>query len=156
VKRYSARPLPPYAFVPGRTAHPRTNPAGHSFGALPDVAPSGALSTGSDLFRYGADLFNAGFFWESHEAFEVLWHAAKAGGRDEEADLLQGLIQIAAAHLKRSMGSERSAQALVARGLSRLARVPGRLEAFDVAAFAAATRAHFASTAPIPRIELES
>ncbi|TGQ49534.1 DUF309 domain-containing protein, partial [Mesorhizobium sp. M1C.F.Ca.ET.210.01.1.1] len=28
------------------------------------------------MFRWGIDLFNHGYYWEAHEAWEPLWHAA--------------------------------------------------------------------------------
>ncbi|MER9856292.1 DUF309 domain-containing protein [Mesorhizobium sp. M0098] len=36
-----------------------------------------AEALGSDVFRWGIDLFNHGYYyWEAHEAWEPLWHAA--------------------------------------------------------------------------------
>jgi uncharacterized protein len=93
-------PLPPYGFVPGRFPHPVSDPAGHSFGK------ASALSAPLDPERFGEcreylhaiDLFNHGYYWEAHEAWEQLWHAA---GRDgPTAWLLQGLIKLAAAGVK--------------------------------------------------------
>ncbi len=49
-------------------------------------------------FRRGVDLFNAGFYWEAHEAWEGLWHAH--GRKGATADLLKGLIKLAAAGVK--------------------------------------------------------
>jgi hypothetical protein len=46
----------------------------------------------------GLALFNAGYYWEAHEAWESLWHAH--GRRGETADLLKGLIKLAAAGVK--------------------------------------------------------
>ena len=46
----------------------------------------------------GIALFNAGYYWEAHEAWEGLWHAH---GRDgPTADVLKGLIKLAAAGVK--------------------------------------------------------
>src|SRR5262249_29652703 len=50
------------------------------------------------LFRRGVELFDAGYYWEAHEAWEVLWHAA--GRRGPKADVLRGLIKLAAAGIK--------------------------------------------------------
>ena len=47
---------------------------------------------------WAIDLFNQGFYWEAHEAWEGLWHAA--GRRGPTADLLKGLIKLAAAGVK--------------------------------------------------------
>jgi hypothetical protein len=43
-------------------------------------------------------LFNAGYYWEAHECWEALWHAQ--GRRGPTADLLKGLIKLAAAGVK--------------------------------------------------------
>ena len=48
------------------------------------------------------DLFNAGYYWEAHEAWEALWHAG--GRKGPTADLLKGLIKLAAAGVKASEG----------------------------------------------------
>jgi predicted metal-dependent hydrolase len=52
----------------------------------------------SPLFGRGIELFDAGYYWEAHEAWEVLWHAA--GRRGPTADVLRGLIKLAAAGIK--------------------------------------------------------
>jgi predicted metal-dependent hydrolase len=46
----------------------------------------------------GVALFNAGYYWEAHEAWESLWHAA--GRKGPVADVLKGLIKLAAAGVK--------------------------------------------------------
>jgi hypothetical protein len=47
---------------------------------------------------YALDLFNEGFYWESHEAWESFWHAL--GRTTSEAQFVQGLIHLAAACVK--------------------------------------------------------
>ncbi len=93
-------PLPPYSFVPGRFPHPVSDPAGHSFGANPDPAPPPDPERWAENGRYlfGIDLFNAGYYWEAHEAWESLWHACGRSGHT--ADFLKGLIKLAAAGVK--------------------------------------------------------
>jgi predicted metal-dependent hydrolase len=49
-------------------------------------------------YLHGLDLFNHGFYWEAHEAWEGLWHAA--GRKGAAADFLKGLIRLAAAGVK--------------------------------------------------------
>jgi hypothetical protein len=49
-------------------------------------------------FRFGFDLFNAGFYWEAHEAWETVWHAV--GRTTPLADRVKGLIRMAAAGVK--------------------------------------------------------
>lgn len=48
-------------------------------------------------FVRGVELFNAGHWWEAHEAWETVWHAAQ--GQDRL--LVQGFILLAAALHKR-------------------------------------------------------
>jgi hypothetical protein len=98
-------PFPPYTFVPGgQKPHPFSDPAGHSFGkSEPAPAPLDAERwRESRTFLYGLDLFNAGFFWESHVQFEALWKAV--GRKGPVADFLKGLIKLAAAGVKQREG----------------------------------------------------
>jgi predicted metal-dependent hydrolase len=53
---------------------------------------------GSTAFVRGVSLFNAGYYWEAHESWEALWHAH--GRRGPTAELLRGLIKMAAAGVK--------------------------------------------------------
>jgi hypothetical protein len=97
-------PLPPYTFVPGQQPHPVSDPAGHSFGVT--HAPPAPLVPERwrechDYLR-GLDLFNNGYYWEAHEAWEGLWHAA--GRKGAVADFLKGLIKLAAAGVKQLEG----------------------------------------------------
>ena len=99
------KPFPPYAFVPGRHPHPIRDPEGHSFGQEVETLPAplpGELA-GNIHFRFGLDLFNFGYYWEAHEAWEELWHAA--GRKGNLADLLKGLIHLAAAGVKAREGN---------------------------------------------------
>lgn len=52
-------------------------------------------------YIFAIDLFNYGFFWESHVYWEALWH--KAGRKGEVADFLKALIKLAAAGVKYKM-----------------------------------------------------
>lgn len=60
----------------------------------------------------GLDLFNYGYYWEAHEAWEAVWHAA--GRRGLLGDFLKGLIKLAAAGVKvregRTLGVVRHAR----------------------------------------------
>ena len=120
--RYApAHPLPPYAYVPGHDLpHPVTDPRGHSYSAAHDQA-HGGLSTfvlpahlpadpasrrrvlvatlaADPQWLYALDLFNGGWYWESHEAWESFWNAL--GRSTPEARFVQGLIHLAAAAVK--------------------------------------------------------
>ncbi|MBA3707533.1 MAG: DUF309 domain-containing protein [Planctomycetes bacterium] len=65
---------------------------------------------------HGVRLFDAGAFWDAHEAWEHLWKADRGSDRH----YLKGLIQYAAAchHLER--GNLRPARTLLASGCAHL------------------------------------
>jgi hypothetical protein len=89
--------FPPYAYLPGSNPHPVRDPTGHSYhvGPLP-VATEASL--GSDAFLWGLDLFNHGYYWEAHEAWEGLWQVAD---RDNPLRMLfKSLILLSAAGVK--------------------------------------------------------
>ncbi|WP_246462237.1 DUF309 domain-containing protein [Mesorhizobium sangaii] len=89
--------FPSYAYLPGKHPHPVRDPLGHSYQSDPvTVAIDEALS--SNEFRWGIDLFNHGYYWEAHEAWEPIWHAAKQS--TQHRLLFKGLILLAAAGVK--------------------------------------------------------
>lgn len=119
--RYApAIPLPPYSYVPGHELpHPVNHPRGHLYAlrdsaheppltsmqlsALPTDPESrrralAAMLTANPRWLYAVDLFNAGFYWEAHEAWESFWHAL--GRTTPEARCVQGLIHLTAACVK--------------------------------------------------------
>lgn len=103
----SQRPRPAYPYRRG-LPHPTRDPQGHSYGAEephpPPIDP--ARWHESDDYLYAVDLYHEGYFWEAHEAWEGLWHAA---GRDTTAQgcFIRGLIRLAAAQLKLQAGMPR-------------------------------------------------
>ncbi len=135
--RYSERPFPAYRYLPGRKPHPTRHPDGHSHGAEETRVDSFDPRDwkACEAYRYGVDLFNHGYWWEAHEALEPLWIA---GGRDSDAGLfIQGLIQIAAAAIKRAVDARTPAASLAALGVAKLRRQSGVYLGIDVAAFSA-------------------
>jgi hypothetical protein len=95
------RNLPPYSYVPGGPfPHPIREPGGHSYGnrteTVPPIEPDGWRD--SPTYLRGIDLFDAGYYWEAHEAWEPLWHALGRVG--PKADVIRGLIKLAAAGVK--------------------------------------------------------
>jgi Domain of unknown function (DUF309) len=89
--------LPPYAYLPGKNPHPVRDPAGHSYHVEP-IPVAAEVSLSSDAFLWGLDLFNHGYYWEAHEAWEGLWQIAD---RDDPLRMLfKGLILLSAAGLK--------------------------------------------------------
>lgn len=98
-------PFPAYAYTPGRHPHPVRHPDGHSHGvhAPAPAAPDPDRWRDSHDYLRGIDLFNAGYYWEAHEAWEGLWNASGRAG--PIAVFLQAMIALAAAGLKLRVGS---------------------------------------------------
>jgi hypothetical protein len=80
------------------------------------VAPAASSLSPRDTLERGRALFDAGAFFEAHEAWEEGWRGASGA----ERQLLQGLVQVAAAFHRLSRGSRQGALALLGRSLSRL------------------------------------
>lgn len=121
--RYSTKPFPPYRFVAGLNPHPRRHPKGHAYGT-PEVPPPAfpvERWRENAVYLEGIDLFNFAYWWECHEALEGLWHLT--GHQGSEAQFLQGIIQVAAANLKRHMGSLEGSRRLGRESIQRLASV---------------------------------
>jgi hypothetical protein len=95
------RNRPPYSYVPGGPfPHPIREPGGHSFDRRNEPGPSIEGDDRRDVpaLLRGVELFNLGYYWEAHEAWEPLWHAlGRVGPR---ADVIRGLIKLAAAGVK--------------------------------------------------------
>ncbi len=154
--RYTARPLPAYRHVPGRTPHPTLHPDGHSYGE--SMAPQPDLNTAPwqacPAWLYGVDLFNAGYWWECHEVLEGLWHVARPGTPAGHA--LQAVIQCAAAHLKFLCGQVNGAKRLVEHAVPHAERAASRPLGLDLPDLVSATRAHVLAGAPPARLTLVS
>ena len=129
--RYApARAFPSYAYLPGRDPHPTRDPRGHS----PAQSKGGSSENASyfppsswsenEEYLFGVDLYNHGFLWEAHEAWENLWHLAKADA--DQAGFLQGLIQCSAASLKIPMEQPNGLAKLAEIGTARLEEVARR------------------------------
>ena len=106
------RPFPSYAFLPGRSPHPTSDPKGHSYKRPPEKTDLAAPEDWRrcETYLYGVDLFNYGYCWEAHETWEFLWH--KAGRGTEQGNFLQGLIQVAAGLLKLKVDQPAGAESL--------------------------------------------
>ena len=150
MSRYTGRGLPPYRYVPGRSPHPTRHPDGHAFGVPePDPPPIDPHRWREcEPFLYAVDLFNQGYWWEAHEELEGLWRAA--GRRSETGAFLQGLIQVAAALLKDSMGERPAARRMAARGCSKLRRASGVFLGIDARTLSAEVEAFLSGAAPDP------
>jgi hypothetical protein len=84
----------------------------------------------SRTYLFGIDLYNLGYFWESHEAFEALWNAA--GSASLEKQFFQAVIQLAASNLKFFMGAGGAGRALGERALAKLSDIPADFMGIDV------------------------
>jgi hypothetical protein len=81
--------------LPGKGPHPVRDPEGHSYRLQPVLANA---SLDSDEFAWGQDLFNHGYYWEAHEAWEGLWQIANRGSPLRA--FLKGLILLSATGVK--------------------------------------------------------
>ena len=153
--RYTARPLPPYRYVPGESPHPTRDPAGHAYGAnntrLKPFKPREWRN--SETYLYGIDLFNHGYWWEAHEALEAVW--AAAGRHSRTGQFVQGLILIAAAHLKRLQGDDDTARQMAGDGLEKMQPAQGVFLGVDTASLPRRVQSWCADASQAPvRIEL--
>jgi hypothetical protein len=125
IPRYQPdRTFPPYAYLPGSgLPHPRRDPQGHSHQAPEQIPePLDAVDwSGCSTYLYGIDLFNHGYYWEAHEAWEGLWLAA--GRMGVTAEFLKGLIKLAAAGLKIRQQRPRGVRRHALRAIEHFRRV---------------------------------
>lgn len=133
--RYTDTPFPAYCYLPfvAGIPHPRRDPAGHSYGCEDDYLPDFASEDWRSCqpYLYGIDLFNNGYWWEAHEALEAVWLAA---GQDTLiGNFIQGLIQLAAAQLKRIVRQERGARLLTESGVAKLSQASGIFLGIEIA-----------------------
>jgi len=104
-------PLPPYAYVPGRT--PR-----HDEGRWDEVRATVEPGMDADelaaspAFTAGMAFFENGYFWEAHEVWEAVWMACPPNSAEHR--FVQALIQLANAELKLAMERPRAALRLCA------------------------------------------
>ena len=138
--------------MPGRDPHPTRDPGGHSFSSpeeRPPFLPAHRWRE-STSYLWGADLYNHGFLWEAHEAWEGQWHVSKSDR--VLAAYLQGLIQCAAAWLKIAMRQPKGLERLAVLALEKLDLVAragdGRYMGLDLDAFRPEVRA-FADSHPL-------
>ncbi len=93
--------LPRYTYVPGSgSPHPIRDPRGHSHNRKqpPPMALDPDSWAENRWYLWAIDLFNLGYYWESHEEWERL---LRATGADSTCGrFLKGLIKLAAAGVK--------------------------------------------------------
>ena len=79
--------------------------------------------------RQAVLLFNGGQYWDAHEALERIWRSVPD---EEEAKVLQGLIQAAAALLHRERGNSHGVRVVGEAALEKLAGPQHPAVEFDV------------------------
>ncbi len=135
LSRYTDTPFPRYRYLPfvAGIPHPRRDPAGHSYAQEEEYLAGFAADDwrGCQAYLYGIDLFNHGYWWEAHEALETVWLAA--GQETLTGHFVQGLIQVAAAQLKRFIGEERGARLLTESGIRKLLVAKGVYLGIEIA-----------------------
>jgi predicted metal-dependent hydrolase len=93
----------------------------------------------NDAFARGAILFNAGAFFEAHEAWETGWRVETD---PTQRRFLQGLIQVAAGfHKLLAIGSVDSGSRLLAKGMAKLEACPPQVGGADAMTFLDGVRA---------------
>jgi len=113
-QRFTTTPFPSYSYVPGQQPHPTSHVDGHSYGHPEPVVENFNVEHWRECstFLFGIDLFNASFFWESHEQWEAVWNSL--GRTGIQADFIKALIKLAAAKVKlregKAQGVERHAR----------------------------------------------
>ena len=118
-KRYSTLQFPGYRHIPGMTPHPVFDQQGHSFGKsqLEVIEISKNNWSINEPYLFAIDLFNYGYFWESHEHLEDFW---KVSSKLQEKSFIQGLIQLSAAYLKWVQGLDEGFHKLSSKGLKKI------------------------------------
>ncbi len=82
-------------------------------------------------FYKAVQLFNELKWYESHDAFESLWHEAEPS----ERLLLQGILQIAVAQVHLERGNTNGATILYGEGLGRLRKADESCFGLDIKRF---------------------
>lgn len=92
--------------------------------------PAGISDLAADpRLRDAVHQFNQGDWYASHDGFEALWHETL----EPDRTVLQGILQIAVAHLHRERGNLRGATVLLGEGLGRLSPCGDGAMGFDLA-----------------------
>jgi predicted metal-dependent hydrolase len=102
--------------------------------------------------RDGLSLYNAGRYWEAHEAWERVWRAVP----EDEREPWQGLIQAAAAMLHRERGNAHGLATLGEAAIARLGASGAGALPVDLEAFGPALARCRREGAPAPKLELRA
>jgi hypothetical protein len=105
----------------------------------------------NDDFLFGIDLFNAGYYWEAHTAWERLWAVEESS--TEVRRFLQALLQTSAACLKAVQGRKEGARKLLEK--AGLERFEGLVLGVDAQAASREARRFIERGGEPPQVELE-
>lgn len=109
------------------------------------------MSQPDPAWAEGVRLFNAGDYWEAHEAWEPLWGAA--GGLDKR--FYGGVILLAAAlHKARAMENPRGGRRNYAKALAHLALLPDVYHGLEVRRLEADVHAALQDASRSPQLPL--
>lgn len=92
--------------------------------------------TPESLLQLGIDLYNAGHYWNAHEAWEEVWLESERGMRN----FYQGLIQVSAAFVHVTRNRYPGGVKLLAEGIAKLERYPGDFMGLDLASLVQGAR----------------
>ncbi len=153
--RYTQIEFPPYRFIPGENPHPTENPHGHSYGKEePRLTAFDPVQwQRNEQYLYGVDLYNHGYWWESHEAFEGLWRMAERG--HVPRDYLQGLIKISGAFIKWHLRKRKGMEYLYKGAMSHLFKVKescGHYMGVNISGHIDKLQSHFTKVVDNPKI----
>jgi predicted metal-dependent hydrolase len=123
--------LPAYAYLPGQYPHPTRDPRGHSFDRKREkcICPDPDQWHSCRQYLVGIDLFNHGYYWEAHEAWEDIWRECR--GMEPAQSFFQALIRLAAAGLKIRQGKPRGGQRHAQGATELFKQAASNLEALD-------------------------
>jgi hypothetical protein len=125
-------------------------------GPLAHLAPRTAHMTPVDRRRYlenARDLFNTGEYWLAHEALETVWRSII---KEDEARVMQGLIQAAAALLHRARGNRHGTVVVGAAAVEKLAGPQHSEIEFETVQFRALLTRALAGQGDPPRLEFRT
>ncbi|MCB9561636.1 MAG: DUF309 domain-containing protein [Kofleriaceae bacterium] len=115
-RRVPHRALPSRAYLPGGAV---ARPAGEAPSVCQPLRDAGDAWRDHEGYLWGVDLYEHGYPWEAHEAWEAAW-AATAPASPERA-LVGGLVQLAAAVVQARLGRWGGVTSLAAKARRRLA-----------------------------------
>lgn len=101
---------PPEPHLPGISPRPAEDHFDALKATLEGCETPEALAA-SACFQAGFDAFDLGYYWEAHELWEPVW--IRLSAESPEKALVQGLIQLANAALKRRMGRLKAADRIL-------------------------------------------